>query len=216
MIKPLPSHRKRLNAGQLDVLYTLYIFRFATSYLLAKRLGVKDGSYVHARLRILCEQKYIGRTYDAKRKLRGEYATYYLLSKGFRALQAHYKATDKDVLGSSDNQRKVLSSIYRAKGASWQFTNHCLNVFAISCTLHEQYRQDLRFFTRGELTSYPYFPHPLPDALIAHKHGSRTERFFLEVLDPGMQFFLADRNIQRYIDYAASGEWETTATPFVY
>src|SRR5487761_1142882 len=86
----IPTRHKALNKDQLNILYALYKFRFGTTDLL-RTTQTKQISrqYMNTRLRILCEQEYIGRRYDSSYKLQAKFAQYYLLPKGVEVLKQH-------------------------------------------------------------------------------------------------------------------------------
>jgi len=193
-----PSHHKKLNTKQLDILRLLYRFRFATSHLLTQTLSLKDKSKMNQRLRILTKQEYIGRNYTSEYRLQGRHASYYLSTKGIKAL----KGLGDDVKYSSS----ALHNIYKDKAASNQFISHNLEVFATFCQLKNQYGDDLRFFTKNQLAKYDYFPNPLPDAYIR----LNDKQFFLEILHSKRPFFIVTRRIKQYITYIENGAWQTT------
>src|ERR1700691_4894520 len=94
-----PSHRKALNKEQLNVLYALYKFRFATTDLLRTTQNKQlTRQYMNTRLRILREQEYIGRRYDTTYRLQAKFAQYYLLPKGIAVLKQHPEHFNPQVL----------------------------------------------------------------------------------------------------------------------
>src|SRR5476651_1690597 len=82
-----PSHRNRLNQKQLEILHLIYRFRFVTTKLVAECQGKSGGPAVYASLTNLADQGHIGRRYEPEYRLRGQYAAYYLLPDGVRALR---------------------------------------------------------------------------------------------------------------------------------
>ncbi|HEV7454553.1 MAG TPA: replication-relaxation family protein, partial [Candidatus Saccharimonadales bacterium] len=130
MTNTQPTHRKTLNKNQLHILYLLYKFRFGTTELFVENQNNKiSRQYMNVRLRILCEQEYIGRRYDSSYKLGGKSATYHLLSKGIKLLKQR----------PDDFNPRVLKNIGNDRRAKDRFINHCLQVFSIYCSLKKLY-----------------------------------------------------------------------------
>lgn len=199
--------RRKLNQGQLDVLILLYKFRFGTTALLARSLGLKDGTYINSRLSILVEQRYVGRNYNSSYKLQGRPASYYLLPKAFQILKLQKEVTPK-----------VLKNIYKDKGASERFVNHNLAVFSASDKLTTLYGNRVEFFTKSDLSLevFDYFPQSLPDAFITFKRSdsprARNKYFFLDIFEDSSPFFVTARKVKQYLDYAENGDWGETGS----
>lgn len=198
-----PTHRKALNPHQLNVLYALYRFRFGTANLLAQYQGKVTRQYMNVRLRILCEQGYIGRRYDGSYRLSGKPASYNLLPKGIAVLKQRpdmFKPT-------------MLRNIRKDAGASDRFASHCINVLEVYCQLNEQYGDGFKFFTRSYLGGFDSFPQELPDGyiLLDKTEGEPLSHYMLECFDGTLPDFAMRKRIEQYVDHADSGEW--TATP---
>jgi DNA-binding HxlR family transcriptional regulator len=77
-----PTHRKTLNNNQLQVLYSLYKFRFGTTDLLR---ATQDKSisrqFMNRRLQVLCDQEYIGRKYDSSYKLQAKFIHKHVITR---------------------------------------------------------------------------------------------------------------------------------------
>lgn len=204
MDKTILSHRKKLNGGQLDVLYLLYKFRFGSNDLIAQYFGKKDRSFVYKRLSILLERGLIGKRFDTSYRLQGKPAAYYLTPDGARELMAA-RGTDVNI-----------KSIYKDRSVFEQFVRYSLEIFAIHNKLKEQYGGDLKFFTKANLNyeEYDYFPKPLPDAYfrIVTDDTAESKQYFLEVSESTKPFFVSVRKMRRYIAYDESGEWDGTGT----
>lgn len=199
MINPQPTHRKTLNKHQLQILYLLYKFRFGTTELFVKSQNNKiSRQYMNVRLRILCEQEYIGRRYDSSYKLSGKPAAYYLLPKGIKLLKQR----------PDDFNPKVLKNMGNDQRAKDRFINHCLGVFDIYCSLKKLYGGDLKFFTGSylKLPKYDYFPQPLPDAYISFKQD-KAKHFLLDYFETSTPFFVHKRRIKYYVSYAEDNLW---------
>jgi len=158
---------------------------------------------MNTRLRILCEQEYIGRRYDKSYKLQARFATYYLLAKGIEVLRQD----------PSDFRPTVLRSIQRSASASDRFVRHCLNIFSLYCLLKERHDDRFKFFTRSYLQGYDYFPRPLPDAYITcqEESGKTYRQYIVEYFDDTLPQQAMQQRIKLLADHADSGEWTTEA-----
>lgn len=195
-----PKYRWPLNSDQLEVLNLLYQFRFGTSDLIAKCFGKKSGVFVYKRLKILQEQGYIGKRFDSSYRIQGKPAAYYLLPAGLRKLNEHLVSEGKDELS--------VKGLYKSPKASDTLIQSCLSIFGLYCTLKEQYGDDLRFFTRGQLTKYDYFDEFTPIAYMRITFDGIEHDYFLEYLQSAKPFFAIIKRIKEYAEYGDSGEWE--------
>jgi hypothetical protein len=200
----MPTKTTRaLTTKQLKLLETLYDYRFGTTDLLARSLGLKDGRYIHTRLDSLLKQGYIGRNYESTYKQRGLPAAYYLLSKSFPNLKK------QDGIDPA-----VLKNIYKDRTASARFIAHNLAVFSTSDSLDMLYGNRLGFVTRTRLrmSRYPYLPYPIPDGFMSFKRNAgpraRSRYFLVLVMDDEIPLFVHTKNLKRYVDYIESGSWE--------
>jgi DNA-binding HxlR family transcriptional regulator len=208
---PQPSRRKALNKDQLNVLYTLYKFRFGTTDLLkttqSKNISRK---YMNTRLRILCEQEYIGREYDSSYRLQAKFAQYYLLPKGIEVLKQHPEHFNKHVL------RNVKKDVE----ASDRFIRHSINIFAIYARLKEIYGgasdNSFHFYTRSYMVGDQAegFPKPLPDAFASFKTlgSQKISHFIIECFDDTMPQSVMRKRIEQLVDHADNDEWILTKT----
>lgn len=204
-----PSHRKALNKDQLNVLYALYKFRFGTTDLL-RSTQTKNISrqYMNTRLRILCEQEYIGRRYDSSYRLQAKFAHYYLLPQGIEILKQHREHFSS----------RVLNNIKRDEHASDRFAGHCINVFAIYARLKELHGKvsgsAFHFYTRSYMTSDKAegFPNPLPDAFASFRAqaGQPLKHYLIECFDDTMPQSVMRKRIEQLVDHADSEEWALT------
>ena len=206
-----PSHRKALNKDQLNVLYALYKFRFGTTDLL-KIIQSKNISrqYMNKRLRILCEQEYIGRRYDSSYRLQAKFATYYLLPKGIEVLKQRPEHFNK----------QILRNIKKDVDASDRFARHSINVFAVYAEIKELYGEvtskDFYFYTKSYMVGdrAEDFPKPLPDAFASFRtiDNQKIEHYLIECFDDTMPQSVMKRRIKQLIDHADSDEWTLTNT----
>lgn len=181
-----PQRRKRLDKGHIALLEMLFRFRFATSDLLARGVGKKTGSQVYKRLRTLLEQEYIGRRYEAEYRLRGQSASYFLLSKGLRLLR---RSLDSDA-------PQVLHKMHRDKTASDQFIMRHLALLEAYGHLRAFYDDRLQFFTKIDLEARQEALQPLPDALVIID----GKQFALEIVQDAAPISAAVRKIKQYAE----------------
>jgi hypothetical protein len=90
----------------------------------------------------------------------------------------------------------------------------CLDIFATYNCLKDQYGDQLKFFTKADLSyeQFSYFPQPLPDAYIRLKQGNEEKQFFLDLYYDNQPFFASARKVKRYIKYDEDANWSVTET----
>ena len=193
-----PKYRRPLKPAQVEVLQLLYRFRFTTTELIASYQHKKNAAAVFNRMRVLCEQEYIGRNFSSSYRLLGKPASYYLLPKGIQVLRE-----------DPDNAAKVLHSLYKDKTASEQFIAQSLTLFQTYLKLTDLYGDALDLFTKSELTTFDYFPKKQPDAYISlkGKNKGRTKHYVLLVVDEATPHFAAVKRVQGLIHHAETGKW---------
>jgi DNA-binding HxlR family transcriptional regulator len=205
--KPEPKYRRPLNNDQLDVLYTLYHYRFATSTQLAAYHERTSNKHIQKRLKILEDQGYIAKRYDKTYKLQGKPAEYYLTPKGAKILQPLF---DKGYISD-----QAIKNRYKDKTASRKFIDHNLDILSVYLQLKTMYPKKLEIFLTPIMLKredYDYFPKWKPDIYFTIKGGEKgqgkTHQYFLDIFDEHIPFFIRVRRIKSYIIYADSGEWE--------
>jgi DNA-binding MarR family transcriptional regulator len=195
-----PTSHYALTTKQLVILNLLYRFRFATSQLLAQSTNTNK-DIINKRLKLMMELNYIGRKFEPEYHLLRKHAMYYLLPDGIKALK---QISDKKY------SPKVLRTMTKEGDKSDTFINHHLAVFGLYCALRTMYGDELRFFTKSQLTTFDHYPQPLPDAYIRIGDGDDERQFFLDVIHESQPFFIATRKVMQYVTYADEGrkEWE--------
>ena len=196
---------KQLNQGQIDILKTIYKFRFGTRDLIAASLSKQNGNPIYSRLSILEERDVLARRYNSSYKLRGRAAEYYLTPSGLRTLR-----TQTELDGLDD---RAIKASYKDKNASDGFIRRCLTIFALSNHLEHAYA-GLQTFTKRELPEYDYFPAQLPDIFVSYKTEAGTKHFFIELFTEDTPSFAADRRLRQLIKYYEDDEWSVTEMPF--
>ena len=195
--------RSALKQGQIDILETLYKYRFGSRQLLADSLGIKSGSNLHEKLNVLMKHSFVARRYDKSFKLRGVPAAYYLTPKGLRRLQL--------ILGSERVTDTIIKASYRDKVVSQSFVNHVVEVYTYSNRLQYEY-PSLKVFLRREMALYSYFPANPPDAFLSLKTNDGLQRFFFDVVFKGMPPSAVTRRLVNYMKFFDDGSWNVTGS----
>ncbi len=153
------------------------------------------------RLRILCEQQYIGRRYNSSYKLKGKPATYHVLSRGIKILR------DKPAAFNV----KALRNLARDKDTTVTdtFISHNLGIFEVYTKYKNRYRDDLLFITKSNLHGRDTFPQPFPDAYVSLK-SDKTKHCFLESFTDTTQFFIIKKRIKYFADFAEDNDLPKT------
>jgi hypothetical protein len=195
---PKPKYRRSLNSHQIQLLTSLYKFRFATSQLITKSEGSKYPRVITSRLKILLDQDYIGRNYDSTYKIQGKSASYFLRPKGVRYLRLQ-----------TFSDTHVLNSIYHDKRASISQINHRLSIFEIYVAFKHQYSGTFAFYSKSELNR-DNLPKDLPDAYLRRIKPStvKDNKFFLDYLEDSLLYRQLIVSIRRYVKYAEEEDWE--------
>lgn len=195
--------RSALKQGQIDILETLYKYRFGSRQLLADSLGIKSGSNLHEKLNVLMKHSFVARRYDKSFKLRGVPAAYYLTPKGLRRLQS--------ILGSERVTDTIIKASYRDKVVSQSFVNHVVEVYTHSNRLQYEY-PSLKVFLRREMALYSYFPANPPDAFLSLKTNDGLQRFFFDVVSKGTLPSAVNRRLVNYMEFFDDGSWDVTGS----
>lgn len=190
MTKPIA--RKDLNTNQKDILLILYKFRYATVDLIATYQGLRSSTYTHTRLKILREQKYIGRHFTPQDKIDRKPAIFFLLPKGIAVLKA-----------KPELNQKFIPNMYKDRGGGEAFMKRCLGVFRLNNKLRELYEDDLTFYSKTETSEYNFFPKVLPEAFLLIKETG----YLLDIL-PALTTYPALRgSIDRSINHFKAKKW---------
>lgn len=210
-MKSQPKYRRPLNSLQLQLLTTLYKFRYATAQLIADSQHSTSTRVILARLKVLTEQEYIGQNYDKSYRLIGKPASYYLLPKGVQVLRQQ-PFTDQN----------VLKRIYYDKNQDDVHVTHRLNVFKTYNFVKQNYPGQFQFYSKSELTGRKYIPKDLTDTLlkrkdnpaklpVASKQGIpelNEENYFLSYYETIKKTWQLNNSIRRYVSYAETEKWQ--------
>jgi hypothetical protein len=207
----ITKHRP-INIHQLQLLTTLYKFRYSTAQLIASSQKSKYPRVILARLKILVDQGYIGQKYDSSYKIIGKPASYYLLPKGIQVLRLQPFADPK-----------VLRQIYYDKNKDDTHITHRLNVFKTYVAIKQQHSKAFQFFSKSELSSWKHLPRDLTDAYLI-RNDSRNAKgasfgakdderpvpddYFLSYYETNAPYWRIRNSLRRYITYAESERWQ--------
>ncbi len=198
-----PKYRRPLNDKQILLLKLFYKFRFLTVGLLQSAQGHKYQATHNDRLKVLYDQKYIGRHYNDSYRIDRRYAEYFILPDGINALKSLniFKPT-------------VLNNLYKDKTAKPQFIAHSLGIFELYNTVRRLYPNTFSFYTKIELTGREDMPDLLPDANLKPLDSLKTKEFYLDSVDDLAQLLFVKRKITSYIKHCDSDEWQDTGKPY--
>lgn len=198
----------KITTKQKEILLLLYKFRFLTTNHFVKLFNHKDPHRIKEWLSDLIEKDCIRRNYD--RKSFGDNtkpAVYYLAPKARLVLK---KEKELDF--------SELEYIYKEKKRTKKFIDHSLFLADVYLFLLSQKsaKEEIKFFTKGELHRYEYFPDPMPDAFISAKGDDKTRRYFLDVFDDFVPPFVLRKRVRMYLEYVEKPDWDekTSYTTF--
>jgi hypothetical protein len=160
---------------------------------------------MHERLRVLCEQGYIGRRYDRSYKLQAQFAVYYLLPKGIQILKQWPERY----------QTRMLRNIRKDVNASARFVKHCQNVFRTYVALQPLYGETFQYHAKSELSqgAYDYFPKPLPDGYATYTtKDTHHGHFMIECFDDTKPQTVMRHRIRQRIDHGYTDDWKDNQT----
>lgn len=189
---------------QKTIISLLLKFRYITVAQLLKYFNLKDPKRTRERLKDLLNKKYIDRIKDPKDVTKP--IVYCLAQKARRILNGVAK--------------NVLDELYKEKGRSIFFKNHCLfivDIYLFFLTNKEK-TSKLTFCTQRDLKEFDYLPKDL-DAYLAVENKKGTKRYFLELFDDyhNKQSVGSIRfAVRKYIKYCKEGSWQanTANSPF--
>lgn len=204
MNKPTITRHKSLTPIQLDLLLTLYIFRFSTRPLVAQYFNIPNNTSLYSKLSILQKHELIAMRFDSSYKLAGRPAEYYVTPKGIRALRDYNRL---------EVNEPAIQAIYKDKTVGDQFVRRTLTTFALRNQFTGAYKS-LKFFTKRDMQPLGYFPKQLPDAYITYKTPTVVKRFFLDYVPADTPTFAIDRRLRQLIAYYENDGWNVSGMPF--
>ena len=199
--------KRTLTDKQQQILILLYRFRYLDRHQIQNLLHHKSDSRIQSWLQNLIKNRYITRIYSTSYKENTKPAIYYLAAKSIP-----YLRTVPDIHTSQ------LNRIYRNNSRSHGFIHHNLlvaDLYLYFQSLATESHESLKFFTKTDLTSLKYYPHPAPDASFTTSKQKKTVSYFLDIFDEGVPRFAQRGRISQYVDYYDAGIWQkSTNKPF--
>lgn len=194
--------RSAIKQGQIDILETLYKYRFGSRELIAKALDANSVT-LHKKLAVLIKHGLVESRLDGKSKLHGKPVVYFLSPNGLKFLQS--------LPNHSYITNGILRGSYRDKSLAETFVDHTLAVFAVILTL-KTIHPSLKAYLRRDMSRFSYFPETPPDAFLSLATESNTRRFFLYVISNHQEQQTIFRRISAYLTYFDEGGWDVTDT----
>lgn len=201
------QEERKLRTKQLDLLYVVFSFRFATANHLADYFNQNVLGGARRRLEEMRHAGYLDRFYDGDYKIQGKPAEYYLTPSAAPILRAAFSRISKS----------ELHLLYKRPTVSRRFIERSLAILATRNRLADLYGSRLDFVAKPLLNTdnFDYLPRPLPDAYLTLDPDTAQERAsFLEYFDDAVSIGIHGRQILKYINYRESGKWDETELPF--
>lgn len=192
---------KDIGLKQIAILVLLYRFRFLNTNQLQKLLGHKDPSTAQGWLADLVQGQYVYSNYDRKSFGKNtKPSVFHLLPKAIQVLKEQ-----------EDCDEKQLKKIYQEGERSEGFINDCLFIADMNLKLKDQVSKtaEVHFSTKVDLIGYDYFPDPPPDAYVALTEKSKTNRYFVLLLEEKAPKYAYLDKLKRYMEYLETDEWKS-------
>lgn len=197
MIIKQPKYRRPLNSNQLQLLYVLYKFRFATTDLVAAKLK-KDRSSIYESLHVLAQQGYVHKFYDKTYRLQGKAAVYTLASHGVRYLRTNTKLDQTTLRNFYKNKRMGIENE--------EYVSKCLLIFKIATIIQAQTGDQFSILTKYELNR-ELFIYPLPELYLQSRAKPRTPGYILDIFFSGTMTWLLKKRLAQHQDFAESSPY---------
>ena len=181
-----------------EIVDLLLKFRFLNTFHFQRILNHKNPTRIQVRLKKLLDNGYVKRIYEPKNfAQKAQPAIYYLAPKA--------RTIVKDTVDISQ-----LEYIYKEHTRKEKFIMHCLFLADIYLFFYvrQENNEEVKFFTKLELSAYRHFPDPLPDAFVAFKGQTNTRRFFLDFFDESTPAWVMRKRVRKYLDYAENSDWD--------
>jgi hypothetical protein len=197
------SNPRKLTKQQLDILQTLYTFRFGTTDLLAVSTNKVSRRVMHKRLQVLCNNDYIQKHDQKQIGIYNQHATYCLKPKGVKAL-----------IDIGFGKPQALRNIRNDIRASKRFARHSIGIFETVNALKVQFGNHLHLQTRNDFYGDQDLPEVLPDAYVtvADARGRARHQFLLVYVDETKPRRIWSKQISALLDSAYCGEWDEDDT----
>lgn len=199
------THKTKLNDKQLELLRTIYEFRFGSAELVGRYIGVTRRSMSNS-LNVLLDRGFLHRRFDGVYHLLHKPASYCLTPKGIKALKQHY-----------DLNEKVLHNIYHDRKVTPEFVDHSLNVFKTYLDLRDKHPGTFNIMTSSYQADFDDFPRPKPDLFLARlkPHENKPDEVFVDVYEEDVELWIIKKRIRLYLIHHDEFEWDADIYPTV-
>lgn len=194
--------------SQKQIIKHIYKFRFINTNQLQRLFNHTDPTMAQEWLKDLKINKYIDNDYKREDGSKNNIAAKHFLAPLGRKFLKGKPGFDID----------FLERVYKEKGRTDIFKNHCIAIVDMYLFFLSQKKQDeeLKFFTESNLTKYEYFPETELDAYIVIQKENKKSRFFLHIFDDSDPKWLPEPIIKEYVKYFNEYKWQenTNDCPF--
>ena len=206
--KPLQNILPKNTKSQTEIIKDIYKFRFINTNQFQKFFNHKDSTMVKEWLKDLRDKGYIDTDYKRNDISENRNPAKYFLTPLGRRLLKGQKGFDID----------FLERVYKEKGRSPVFKNHCSDIVDMYLFLKSQKEPDeeLKFFTESNLTKYKYFPKTKFDAYVVLQKKKSIRRFLMHIFNASDPKWLPVQKLKDYIKYYDENTWQenTVDSPF--
>ena len=181
IVMEVPIRRNKLNAKQIQLLKTIYKFRFITLSLLAQYRH-SDQSSLNRNLQRLVDQKYLIKQYDNSFRIDRKGARFSLAPTAITWL-----------MKNSDLNHKTLHAMYNK--SEEPFVLQSLAVMKTAISLKETYPDGFYLYSASEISRDIDFPKPRPHLYLRRIEtgDQKLNEYFVELHHTNQPFLIRQR-----------------------
>lgn len=189
----------KITKKQLDILLYLYKFRYLNINQLQQLFKHKNPRTIQEWIKDLKEKRYIN--------------CYKQNSVTKPAICSLTKLARTRLKDNPKCEIEELNRVYQEDGLSKVFIDK--NIFIADIYLNLSFqtkgKEKLHFSTQANLRNFDYMP-SLIDAFISIKNDKSVKRYFLIIVDGRKPWFVQDKNIKEFVEYADNNEWSKVSS----
>ena len=174
------KRNNKLSEKQINVLITIYRFRFITIPLLAKLNAVSNQS-IAGSIKVLEEAGLVNKRYSSSYKLQGKAARYFLSPKAIKLFQ------DND-----DINQHSLNLFYKTKLLSEDAVDSHIQTLQTYIDYRAKLTSNYTLKTKYELYKHEDQPDP-PSDIYAHSNNKQQSDIFIEIHNNQQTFVIQKR-----------------------
>ena len=182
----------RLTPQQARILKLLFKFRFVTTKLLARILGIRADTTYEA-LECLVKLGYVVKEYDPAWRIDRKPAYYYLSHAGVRTIRALLGVTEP-----------AVHALYKNGTASPVFIDFCRTALACYVPIKQSLPSDTELFSRSELARFKQFPKTRPDLYV--RTPDRREAMIVYAQDMTLGTMM--KRLAELITHSEEADWD--------